>query len=559
MEREVLECDILVVGAGPAGLSFCYQLSKLLKKENMFDKVSIVVLEKAETLGTHILSGAIIDPIGLKELEPDFLKKGFPYLSEVKEDMFYFLTKTKKIKLPYIPSYLKNNGYYVCSLSEVVKWLGKLVESEGINIFYGFAGFKPLFENGNLVGIQTQDKGVDKSWRPKTNFTAGIIIKPKLTVLAEGVRGSLTKELTEYYKLSHNKNPQIYAIGVKEVWKSKNDVPRGLVIDTMGFPLDFKTFGGGFLYTGKDNIVQMGLVIGLDYENPYLDPHYKFQQWKTHPFIRSFIDGGQLISYGAKAIPEGGLLSIIKNYGNNFLIIGDSAGFLNNKRLKGVHLAIKTGIIAANVALDAIKHNDFSENTLSKFWSIFENSWAHEELKLARNFRQAFDKGILLGLARTLFQDIFKGTDLCAYNLTSEDGYKKMKYIDKVEKIDMSMPFDGQLTFNKLSDVYYAKTIHPEDQPSHLVILNPSICADRCTKEYGNPCQYFCPASVYEIVDAYVSPRASEISTPPKENQKKLHINFSNCVHCKTCDIMDPYQIIKWIPPPQGGPNYYLT
>lgn len=545
MEREVLECDILVVGAGIAGLSFCYRLAKLLKKENMFDKLSIVVLEKGESLGAHILSGAIIDPVGLKELEPEFLKLGFPYLSEVKEDKLYFLTRTKQIRFPYIPPYLKNDGFYICSLSEVVKWLGNLVEKEGINIFYGFAGFKPLFENGRLIGVQTQDKGIDKHWQPKANYTAGMIIKPKLTILAEGVRGSLTKDIIEYFKLSHNKNPQIYAVGIKEVWKAKTNISAGTVIDTLGFPLGFKIFGGGFLYTGKDNIVQVGLVTGLDYENPYLDPHRKFQEWKTHPLIRSFIEGGQLISYGAKAIPEGGILSIIKNYGNNFICIGDCAGFLNNKRLKGIHLAIKTGIIAAEVALEALKQNDFSEKILSKFWSSFENSWAYEELKKVRNFRQAFDKGMILGMLRTTFQDIFNGRDLWGYNLKSEDGYKKLKHIDSVEKIDSHISFEGHLTFNKLSDVYYSKTIHPEDQPAHLVITNPAICIDRCTKEYANPCQYFCPAAVYEIVE--------------KENRKELFINFSNCIHCKTCDIMDPYQIIKWVPPPEGGPHYYLT
>lgn len=542
--REILECDILVVGAGPAGLSFCYHLSKLLKKENLFDKTNIIVLEKSQTPGTHILSGAIIDPVSIKELMPDFINAGFPYLATVQKDLLYFLTQTKKFKIPYIPPYLANEGYYICSLSEVVKWLAKLVEAEGINIFYGFAGYKPIFENGKLTGIQTQDKGIDKLGNPKTNFTPGIIIKPKLTVIAEGVHGSLAKELIDYFKLSHNKNPQIYALGVKEVWKTKNQIESGIVIDTMGYPLDFKSFGGGFLYTAS-NIIQLGFVTGLDYENPLTDPHKNFQLWKNHPFIRKFIENAELISYGAKAIPDGGLLSIIKNFANNLLIIGDSAGFLNNKRLKGVHLAIKSAIIAAEVALLAIKQNNFSEKILSQFLTLFQNSWAYQELHKSRNFRQAFNKGFITGLLRTFFQDLFRGADPFGYNLSATDGYKKLKTINKIKKPPDTITFDNKITFNKLSSVYYAKTIHPENQPSHLIITNPSICMERCTTEYANPCLYFCPASVYEIIE--------------KENKKELFINFSNCVHCKTCDISDPYQIIKWTPPPEGGPDYYLT
>jgi electron-transferring-flavoprotein dehydrogenase len=542
-ERDTLEVDVLVVGGGPAGLAAAYQLRKLNKD------LSIAVLEKGKEIGAHIISGAVMDPRGINELMPDWKERGAPIEKPVDEDHVLFLTRNRKFGLPIIPAPLQNHGNYIISLNKFTRWFGEQVENAGVDLFAGFAGADLLVEGDTVVGVRTGDKGIDKTGKPKANFEPGIDIRSKITILAEGSRGSLTKKLIHKFNLSKDANPQVFAVGVKEVW----DVPKekntgGRVIHTMGWPLRDEEFGGGFIYNMADGRVSIGFVIGLDYLDPQLDPHSRFQEFKTHPYIRRILEGGTLYSYGAKTIPEGGYWALPQYYFNGGMIIGDAAGFLNAMRLKGIHLAFKTGMLAADAAHEALQANDFSADKLKRFHQLVENSWVKQELWKVRNFHQAFEHGFLSGMIHTGLQMATGGRGL-HNRYGNKPGHARMRRLKEYYdgKIPEPVPpvFDRKLTFDKLTDVYNSGTAHDEDQPCHLHILQPNICHPRCTKEYGNPCQFFCPAAVYEMVD--------------NGNGRRLQINFSNCVHCKTCDIMDPYEIIDWVTPEGGdGPGYEL-
>jgi electron-transferring-flavoprotein dehydrogenase len=546
-EREQLDADVLIVGAGPAGLACALHLAALIREHNAsgakpeLSAENIYVLEKARELGGHQLSGAVMDPRGLAELVPDYAKTA-PLDTPVTSDAAYFLTARRAWKLPVTPPPLRNHGNYVISLNRLTKWLGGLVEQAGVNVFTQFAGQQLLFEGDAVVGVLTGDKGRDKEGRPKDNFTPGYELRAKVTVLAEGPRGSLTKELVARNKLD-GINPQIYSIGVKELWEvPAGRVVPGFVAHTLGWPLDSSMYGGGWLYAMPENRVSIGLVAGLEYHNPLFDPHEAFQRFKTHPFLRRILQGGKLVRYGAKSVPTGGWYSMPRSYVAGALIIGDSASLLNSARLKGIHLAIKSGMLAAETTFEALRDADSSAAKLAAFPRKIEESWAGKELRSVRNFHQAFHDGLWMGLVRAGVQYLTAGRGLVD-PLRVPAGYTEYHKLDGAEQAPPRFQGDGELTFDRLTDVYHSGTRHEEDQPCHLHVLDTSICVGRCVQEYGNPCQFFCPAAVYEMVE--------------EKGGRRLKINASNCVHCKTCDIADPYQIIDWVPPEGGGgPNY---
>ena len=550
IQREQLEADVLIIGAGPGGLACALHLANLIEKHNEAKKSpplsaeNIYVLEKGREIGAHQLSGAIMDPRGLRELVPDF-EKTAPLDTPVTGDAAYYFTASSSYKLPLTPPPLQNHGNYVVSLNKLVKWLGGLVEKKGVNLFTQFAGRELLYEKKGIAGVLTEDKGVDKNGKPKDNYTPGYELRAKITVLAEGPRGSLTKELVSKLKLD-GLNPQVYGLGIKELWDVQpGKIDTGYVAHTLGWPLSSDLYGGGWVYGLQNNRVSLGMVVALEYHDPLFDPHEAFQKYKTHPFVKNILEGGKLIRYGAKTVPYGGWYSMPRSYVDGGLIIGDSASLLNSQRLKGIHTAIKSGMLAAETIYEALCAGDTSAKTLSAYPQKIEQSWIKKELWEVRNFHQAFHGGLYPGLVQAGLQFVSGGRGL-SDPMRSEPGYQEYTKLNRDRTlVDQSTRFkgDGKLTFDRLTDVYHSGTRHEEDQPCHLVVLEPNICGDRCVREYGNPCQYFCPAAVYEMVT--------------EKGEPKLKINASNCVHCKTCDIADPYQIINWVPPEGGGgPNY---
>jgi electron-transferring-flavoprotein dehydrogenase len=559
IERENLDVDVVIVGAGPAGLAAAYKLAQLVQAHNASDAekklegLSIAVLEKGKEIGSHGISGAVMDPRGIAELMPDWLERGCPIEAPVGDDAFWYLTEVLKLAAPILPPPLQNHGNYVISLGELVRWMAPIVAEMGVDLFPEFAASRVLVdENGRVAGVRIGDKGIDKYGQPKPNYEPGVDVRAKLTLLAEGPRGTLTKQLGGMFNLYEGKNPQSYAIGVKELWQLPDDrFAPGTVIHTMGWPLDMDTFGGAFIYGMKDRIVDVGLVIGLDYKNPTLDPHHEFQRFKLHPSIRKILEGGKMISAGAKAIPEGGYYSMPRSYGDGFMILGDSAGFLNGARLKGIHLAIKSGILAAEAAFHALLNEDYSASMLSEYDAMFEASWARDEMYTQRNFHQAFENGQIAGMLNAGLSMVTRGRGFGVANrLEGHSGHERMERIKRYFGSDdphppAKMKFDNTYTFDKVSDVYYGGVVHEENQPAHLLILDTEVCITKCTEEFGNPCLHFCPANVYEP-----KPTADGRGRVP-------FLNFTNCFHCKTCDIMDPYQVITWVPPEGGGgPDY---
>ena len=554
IEREMLEMDVLLVGAGPANLSCALHLAKLINAHNEraarsgakpLDEINIAVIEKAAEIGAHQLSGAVLDPSSMRELIPDFERHGqAPLEAPVGEERVYFLTERGKIAAPVIPPPLKNHGNYVISLNKLTRWLGEKCEAAGVNIFPEFPGAEVLYDGDRVIGVRTGDKGIDKNGKAKPNFEPGVDIVAKVTVLGEGVRGSLTKQLVNRLKLDQSSDPQVYSVGIKELWEMPdNRFAPGSVIHTIGWPLDSRTFGGSWVYGMRDRIIDIGLAVGLDYHDPRLDPHHEFQRFKTHPLISELLKGGKMIRYGAKAMPVGGWYTMPQLSADGVMIAGDSAGMLNGERLKGIHTAIKAGMLAAETILAAFIKGDFTRATLGEFDKKVKQGNVGQELYKARNFHQAFDRGRLMGLATAGISTVTGGR--FPGKLPIKAGHQHMRKLDgSRDDRYADLKYDDKLTFGKLTDVYYSSTHHDEDQPAHLKVADFSICVDRCVTEYGNPCQNFCPANVYEMVEE-------------GEGKRRLQINFSNCVHCKTCDIMDPYQIINWVTPEGGGgPNY---
>jgi len=561
-ERETLEVDILFVEGGPACLAGAYHLAGLLATENGRRAAagepklepSVLLIDKAAEIGFHALSGAVLDPRALRELWPDFETAGCPLESPVVEDEVWLLSKTGRTKIPFVPGPLRNHGNYVASLGKLVRWMAEQVETRGgVDLYPGFGAAEPLVEDGKVVGVRCGDKGVGKDGRRKGTFEPGIDIRAKVTILGEGPRGTVTKILDQRFELGKGRNPQVYSIGIKEIWRMPpGTVKPGRVFHTMGWPLDRDTFGGAFLYTMADDLVDVGLVVGLDYRDPHLDPHGLFQALKTHPEVRALLAGGKMVHYGAKALPEGGWYSIPKPFLPGCMIVGDSASLLNPMRLKGIHTGMKSGMIAAEVALEALLQDEYTGDFLSRYEDRLRASWIGEELKASRNFHQGFEKGFWRGLLNAGLMQLNGGKGL-GERTGTRAGHEHMRKLSehfgsRVPEFERAK-YDGELTFDRVTDVYSSGTVHEADQPPHLKVADLSLCAGKCAEEYGNPCTRFCPAAVYEMVDAE--------DPKPGAPAKRLQINFENCVHCKTCDIMDPYQVITWTTPEGGdGPRY---
>jgi electron-transferring-flavoprotein dehydrogenase len=538
VDRESMEVDVLIVGGGPAGLACAIRLAQLVRDSGR--QLSVLLLEKAASFGAHQVSGGVMDPRALGDLLPDADLDSIPASTPVTTDGFWYLTAKRALKAPIVPPMFVNKGKRIVSLAQVCRWMAaRLEELGGVDIFAGFAADHLLYEGDRVAGVQTRDQGIGKHGEAKPNYEPGYDVRAKVTVIADGVRGNLTKEIVDRLGLE-GRNPQVYATGVKEIWRVPAERHRqGLVVHTVGWPLSSREFGGGWIYHLPDRMLSIGHVAGLDAADPFFDPHRKFQEFKTHPEVRRLLDGAELVEYGAKAIPEGGWYSMPRLSVDGAVIVGDAGGLLNSMKLKGIHLAMKSGMLAAETALQAVEAGDTSSERLAEYERAVKASYVGEDLRKVRNVHQVMARNRWTGMFRAGVQWLLGGRDW-ADELPAEPdpvGYAALE--GYYGRRDVARPdprsFDGKLTFDKLTDVYHSGAAHDEDQPSHLVVLDTEICRTRCTEEHGNPCVQFCPAHVYEWVDG------------------DLKLNPSNCVHCKTCDIRDPYGIIFWVPPEGGG------
>jgi electron-transferring-flavoprotein dehydrogenase len=544
VERESMQYDVVIVGAGPSGLSAAIRLKQLAAQQQR--DISVCVVDKGSEVGAHILSGAVIDPRSLSELIENWQEKDAPLSCPVKEDRLLFLTQKKAYRLPTPPSF-NNHGNYIISLGVFCRWLAQQAEELGVEIYAGFAAAEVLYHaDGSVRGIATGDMGLNRDGKPGNNYQQGMELLAQQTIFAEGCRGSLTKTLIQRFALNKDCQNQTYGLGIKELWEIAPEKSKpGTVIHSIGWPLDQQTYGGSFLYHLNDNKVAIGFVIGLDYQNPYMSPFAEMQRYKTHPAIREVLEGGKRIAYGARALSEGGLQSLPKLTFPGGVLVGDTAGFLNVPRIKGIHAAMKSGMLAAEAVIDVLNAegaNDSGNSEAVRYSELFRKSWLYTELHKVRNMRPAFKWGLFGGLAYSAIEEyLFKGKTPWTLRHHCAD-YASLRKAQDCQPIDYPKA-DGKLTFDRMSSVFLAGISHDENQPVHLKLHNPELAISVNHREYASPETRYCPAGVYEIIETAGEPH--------------LQINAQNCVHCKTCDIKDPTQNINWVCPEGGsGPNY---
>jgi electron-transferring-flavoprotein dehydrogenase len=533
-QREAMEFDIVIVGAGPAGLAAAIRLKQLAAE------LTICVVDKGSEVGAHILSGAVIEPRALTELIPNWRELDTPLRTPVTNDQFLFLTEKKSYRLP-TPAPMHNHGNYIVSLGNVCRWLAKYAEQLGVEIYPGFPAVDVIYEDNCIKGIITGDMGLDKQGQSTARYQAGMELRAKQTLIAEGCRGSLAKKIFAQFNLRNNVDPQTYGLGIKELWQvAPNQHQPGLVIHTIGWPLDRRTYGGGFIYHMENNLVSVGFVVGLDYQNPYLSPFEEMQRYKLHPAIQPLFTDAKRIGYGARALNEGGFQSLPKLTFPGGMIIGDAAGFLNVPKIKGTHMAMKSGMTAAEAICENFAKKQ-PENEITSYPQMLQKTWLWPELYKVRNIRPAFRSGLLAGLSYAALDTyILRGRT--PWTLRNHADNTSLKLAAECQPIHYPKP-DSKITFDRMSSVYLSNTNHEENQPCHLQLKDPSIAITVNYQKYHSPEQYYCPAGVYEILQ--------------KDNQPYLQINAQNCIHCKTCDIKDPTQNINWVlPEGPGGPNY---
>ena len=552
VERETMDVDVLFVGAGCSSLAGAIRFMQIVEEAKAggadIPELSVAVLEKGSEIGAHIFSGAVMNPKALDELLPGW-REDEPYEAEVSTERVSFFTKHAGYDFPMPPPPLVSHGNLIVSASRIARYMGRKAEAMGVMIFAGFPAVDVLWDGDTVVGVQTGDKGIDASGRRKPNFEAGVNIKSKVTIFGEGVLGHCSRIVTRKLGLDAGRNPWQFETGVKEIIKLPPGTGKpGFVMHTLGWPLDKDTLGGTFIYGFKDDYMVVGMVVSLDYRDPGIDPQYLLQQFKSHPEVAKYLVGGKVEAYGGKALAAGGLYSMQQPYFDGGMFIGECAQIIDIEALKGLHLGMKSGMLAAETAWDALNAGDYSARTLEAYEDRIKGSYIHKEMYKARNFHQNFDKGMYLGMVRNGLATVFGSygkrdghhdhAGMVPLPVAMNGGTKKS------EQPKVEIPTWTQ----KLDDVYLSGVLHDEDQPSHLLVADTDICRTKCAEEYGNPCTRFCPAQVYEMV-----PDA-------ERGGKQLQVNFSNCVHCKTCDIKDPYQIITWTPPEGGGgPNYKMT